>query len=326
MLRKIPRAPQKITAQDIRNHLRSEGFEVTERTVQRDLNQLSSVFPLVVDSREKPFGWSWQKDARSIDLPGLTVQESLTLVMAEQHLSGLMPASALEHLKPQFQAAHFRLDREPSPQRCRAWLDKVRTVPPTQPLLAPNIDSTVQRVVSEALLNERQVLIRYKPRGRDVVDEYPIHPLAIIQRGPVIYLHARIRDYPNTRVLAMHRIQYATAIDQHVEYPDGYHVDATIDAGVWGFGNGERASVRLLFKAEYVEHLVETPLSPDQRTEEHADGRVEVIASVALTPQLTWWLLGFGDGVEIVEPASLRGQFRDIAARMGNHYGPGPSS
>ena len=59
MLRLVPRFPQKKTAQTIHQTLLGDGFEVTERTVQRDLNELSCIFPLTVDDSEKPFGWSW---------------------------------------------------------------------------------------------------------------------------------------------------------------------------------------------------------------------------------------------------------------------------
>lgn len=81
MLRLMPRYPHKITVQDVRRHLEGEGFEITERSIQRDLNELSCSFPLCCDSREKPYGWSWQKDAESFDLPGLTIPEALTLSM-----------------------------------------------------------------------------------------------------------------------------------------------------------------------------------------------------------------------------------------------------
>lgn len=320
MLRNVPRYPQKITAQALRQMLYHEGFDVTERTVQRDLVELSAVFPLLADERDKPFGWSWKKEAKNFDLPGLTIHESLTLVLAEQHLAGLLPSSILSQLKHYFDAARYRLNQEPPPQHCRSWLDKVRTVVPTQPLLAPDIDPLVQSVISEALLHEKQVSVSYQRRGSDVAVEYQIHPLAMVQRGPVIYLHVRIRDYPDTRILALHRIHSATLTDEAVEYPEGYHVDESIKAGVWGFGNGEMAHVKLRFSPGCVDHLFETRLAEDQKVTTLKDGRLEVVASVAMTPQLTWWLLGFGDRVEVVAPATLRKTFVDIAEGLAKTY------
>jgi predicted DNA-binding transcriptional regulator YafY len=38
------------------------------------------------------------------------------------------------------------------------------------------------------------------------------------------------------------------------------------------------------------------------------------------TRALVWWLLGFGDGVLVQEPASLREEMSAIAARMVQAY------
>ena len=62
MLQWIPRHPQRTTARDLAERLAAEGYDVSKRTVERDLDSLSAAFPLVADEREKPFGWSWQRD------------------------------------------------------------------------------------------------------------------------------------------------------------------------------------------------------------------------------------------------------------------------
>lgn len=166
MLRYVPRHPRRITVRSIQEQLTLDGFRVSDRTVQRDLLELSRVFPLIVDDREKPFGWSWQKDAKAFDLPGLSVAEALTWVLAEQHLGQLLPGSMLEHLTPHFRAARERLDKEPMPRHGRKWLHKVRSVMPAQPLIPPPIDPEVQRAISDAVLQERQVEIRYQTRAK----------------------------------------------------------------------------------------------------------------------------------------------------------------
>lgn len=306
MLRMVPRYPQKITVQDIRRSLAGAGFDITERSLQRDLNDLSDVFPLVCDDREKPFGWSWQKDAGSFDLPGLSVPEALTLAMAERHLRDLLPLPMLDQLQPHFKAARKRLDSEPKPDRGRSWLDKVISVPPTQPLLAPKIDYEVQRVISAALLRERQVSIRYRKRGDKAPTESRIHPLALIQRGPMLYLCCRFFDYDDIRTLAMNRIASARLLEDRAEYPAGFSVTQLADAGVWGFGPGEKFRLEAIFQPGYGDHLYETPLSKDQEIEEMGDGQLRVVATVANTPQLQWWLLGFGEGVEVVRPVEIR--------------------
>ena len=64
MLQLIPRYPQKVTTAKVRDALIDSGYEASLRTIQRDLQELSRVFPLLSDERNSPFGWSWKKDAQ----------------------------------------------------------------------------------------------------------------------------------------------------------------------------------------------------------------------------------------------------------------------
>ena len=323
LLRRIPRYPQKVTVRDIHKYLLDEDIVVDERTIQRDLNNLALLFPITVDDREKPFGWSWQKDAKSFDLAGLTVNEAMTWVLAEQHLTRMLPTSAVEHLSPYFKAARDRLDGEPQPKRGRNWLNKVRTVPPTQPLIPPAIDDDILRAVSEALLHEHQAEILYRRKGEKQSKRYQLHPLALVQRGSVLYLYGRLFDHPNARLLALHRIEQVRVLDDQVAVaPEGFNLDEQLAKGSLGFGMGEQIAIKLKFHDGKGEHLHETPLSSDQRIEEHLEqsGVLTVRATVADTPQLKWWLLGFGDGVEVLAPKSLRHDLSEMAARMVARY------
>ena len=323
LLRCLPRYPRKITVKDIHQHLSTDHVAVDERTIQRDLHNLSLLFQIEVDDRDKPFGWSWSKDAKSFDLAGLSVNEALTFVLAEQHLTHLLPACAVEHLSHYFSAARDRLDAEPQPKHGRNWLNKVRTVPPTQPLIPPAIDDDVLCAVSTALLHEHQLEIQYRRKGEKLSKHYQLHPLALVQRGSVLYLYARLFDHPNARILALHRIEQANVLDDlPAVAPEGFDLDDLLAAGNLDFGRGERIAVRLRFYDGKGEHLHETPLSDDQCIEEDglARGVLTLNATVADTPQLRWWLLGFGEGVEVQEPESLRHELSDTSARMAARY------
>lgn len=52
MLQDIPRAPSKVSVENICVRLKALGYLVTARTVQRDLQALREVFALEVDVRE----------------------------------------------------------------------------------------------------------------------------------------------------------------------------------------------------------------------------------------------------------------------------------
>src|SRR3990167_7684112 len=93
LLRLLPRYPRKITAGDLQRLLADEGCETTKRTVERDLMSISDIFPVSLDDREKPYGWSWQKNAPNFNIPGLSAPQALTFALVEQYLRPLLPAS-----------------------------------------------------------------------------------------------------------------------------------------------------------------------------------------------------------------------------------------
>ena len=322
MLRMIPRYPQKITAKVLHEKLQAEQFDVTKRTVERDLLSLSEMFPLVSDERDKPYGWSWSKDAPVFNLPGLSHNEALTLAMVEQHLNSLLPSSTLSQLQPYFKAAKQHLSNIPQNERARSWLNKVRTVPPSQPLLPPTIKPAMQHIVYEALLADKQLEVKYLKRGEDKAVEYRIHPLAAVQRGSITYLYCRISDYEDLRILALHRIQSATMLEETAKAPPGFSIDEAINSGKFGFGEGKQIRLEVIFYNGTGDHLFETHLSIDQALTELTDEKLKLTATVADTPQLVWWLLGLGDGVEVVKPAALRQSIAETIARMQAKYQP----
>lgn len=320
MLRMIPRYPQKITARDLHEKLRAEQFDVTKRTVERDLLSLSAMFPLVLDDRDRPYGWSWSKDAPVFNLPGLSHTEALTLAMVEQHLNALLPPSTLQQLQPYFNAAKQHLSNIPQSERTRSWLNKVRTVPPSQPLLPPNVKPAVQQTVFTALLADCQLEIKYLKRGQEKPVEYRIHPIAAIQRGQITYLYCRVFDYEDLRTLVLHRIQAATMLDDKTNVPAGFSIDEVINSGKFGFRAGGLITLEAIFYHGVGDHLFETPIIRKQTLTELENGVLKLVATVPDTLQLRWWILGLGDGVEVIQPEELRNQIAATIEKMHARY------
>jgi predicted DNA-binding transcriptional regulator YafY len=50
------------------------------------------------------------------------------------------------------------------------------------------------------------------------------------------------------------------------------------------------------------------------------DGALHLQAKVVNTEQLRWWLLGFGDKVEVIKPKTLRQELAQIAASLHATY------
>lgn len=97
-------------AGEIRDKLNESGYRVSVRTVQRDLLQLSEVFPIELnDKNPRDYGWRWIKGAH-LDLPGMNVAEALVLRLVEIHLRQLMPVSLFDGLEAVFGLARSKLE------------------------------------------------------------------------------------------------------------------------------------------------------------------------------------------------------------------------
>lgn len=319
-LRLIPRYPRKATAGEVCNALAEAGFSVGKRTIERDLQALSRIFPLLLDDREKPYGWSWAQDAAAFDVPGVGANEALAFMMLRTYLASLMPSSVQDHLAPYFKMAEQRLDTLVGHSSMGAWLKKVKVIEPTQPLLAPVIDRQVEAVIQEGLLLSRQCQISYRRKDESAPESYPISPLGLVQRGKLMYLVCTIKNYQDLRILALHRIQIAELLETKVIKPDAFDLDSYLACGAFGWGGGQIVKLKVLFDPEAGGHLCETPLSADQRITPQPDGRLQVTATVTDGKQLLWWLLAFGQAVEVIEPKSLRKEVATQLAKAAAKY------
>lgn len=326
LLRLIPRYPQEITPGILTTKIQAAGFTTTKRTIERDLEHLSEGFPLTVDDRRKPHRWSWMKDAPSLSVPGLTTTQALAFAMIRQFLPSMLPGSLLEELKPYFRDAEACLATLPKGRGKRSWTEKVRIIPPTQPLLAPKQQADIPHTLYEALLQGRQANVVYQKRGAKGPVEYTIHPLGLIQRGRITYLACTLFHYEDVLLLAVHRVRSAVLLDDLATGPDGFNLDAYIGGGAAHFGEGRKIRLRARFRTETADHLAETPLSPDQTMSVARNGWVAISATVLETPQLLWWLQGFGAQVEVLGPARIRKAIAASVSALYRHYGASPAT
>jgi predicted DNA-binding transcriptional regulator YafY len=127
-------------------------------------------------------------------------------------------------------------------------------------------------------------------------------------------------SYDDVRTIPLHRVQRAEALYEPARRKAGFDIDGYIASGQFGVIAGAPIRLRATFTRAAGEHLHETPLAADQVLTADAAGRLRLTATVPNTRALVWWLLGFGDGVVVEEPASLRCELAAIARNMAAAY------
>ncbi len=320
MLRLVPRHPGKISTAELKQRLADEGFDTTQRTIQRDLMTLSDIYPLTCDDRNRPFGWSWMAEADVMDIPGMDSHTALAFWLASQHLEPLLPKTTVRQLQPHFKTAAHVLDSIPTDKGAPAWRNKVRVLHRGPKLKTPAIASDVQNQIYDALLRNCCLAITYSPRWQEGKKEYEINLLGLVFKDGITYLVCSMWDYPDIRLLTLHRIRAAEVLDKPVTAPSGFDLDTYIVSGELDFAVGGDIQLKALFSSDVAFHLSERPLSDDQTIIEQKDSQMLVTANVQDTSELRWWLLGFGDQVEVVEPSNLRDYFAEIVSSMASAY------
>lgn len=303
LMRRIPRV-RKVTAKELHEQLADSGMGRDLRTIQRQLEMLSEHFDIERDDRNKPYGYRWKDRAKGLALPMLTEQESLLLTLSEQHLRHLLPASLMKSMEAFFIQARENLAPYSNAKREREWLQKVRVVSTTQPLLPPEVKPGVFDQVSNALYANQWLAVDYqnvtgKRTNADVM------PLGLAQQGPRMYLVCRFDGYDNERSLAMHRIHSAQASTLCFERPKDFDLEQYDDDGRFGFGDGK--FIELVFHITKAAgfHLFESPLSEDQQIKNLGDA-YEIRAKVVDTAILDRWLRGFGKDLWNIRKIALK--------------------
>lgn len=309
----------------IYEQLMMAGFDISLRTVQRDLNALAKRFP-IEKNNANPQGWRWKEDAPLQSLPHMNLSQAVAFNMVEANLTQLLPPVILDELFPWFDLARRQLKNS---KVTHSWIDRVRIEPATQPLIAPHIDLDSKDNIYHALFYQLQINACYTRSNKSEASEYTLNPIAIIQRGVIIYLLATRTDDPKStiRTFALHRFDRVEILESAARTPDNFQLDTYLDEGSMGFSHplfgelaerGKNTAVELQFTQQAGRSLTESKLSDDQIVTSNDDDTLTIKATVNLTSQLVWWLRGFGSGLLDAKPALLYQAVLDQPAMTNN--------
>jgi predicted DNA-binding transcriptional regulator YafY len=322
LLKALPARQPGISALELSQRLAEAGFKVSKRTVERDLVELSNLFPLQCNDKGTPYGWYWTPGATA-ELPGLTLSEALTLRMVEDSLRPLLPSFMLKSLEPRFTQAHLKLQALGPQVPTARWIDKIASVPPELTLLAPELDEALLEQIQQALLDDRQLRCSYFAAHSNKVRELVLNPLALIQRGNITYLAAITEPYEDVRLYAAHRFQQAEILETPSRRPDSFSLDDYITGGALQFTSPGAGLIALQawINEDLARQLRETPLSSDMQLEPEEGGH-RLSATVQDSWQLRWWMLSQAGSIAVREPVALREELiKQLEAGLAVHQG-----
>lgn len=309
LLRLLPSKSPGLTAAELHIRLQDAGHETSKRTIERDLLELSQLFPLQCNDKGMPYGWHWMPGCAS-ELPGLSLGEALTLKLVEDSLHALIPHHMLKTLEPRFRQAHQKLHSLSDEVPAARWIQKVASVHPELSLLPPIVDEDILETVQEALLHEKQLDCVYYAAHKNQVHQFTLNPLSLVQRGQVTYLLATAEPFDDVRQFALHRFSSARLLDSAATEPTDFNLQKYLSSGAMQFGTPVQIKIEAWINDGLARLLRETPLSQDMTLTSKGEGAL-LKATVTDSWELRWWVLSHAGSIQIHKPKQLAKEITD---------------
>lgn len=173
-----------VSTAEIEKHLQSKGVITTQRTIQRDLNLLETLFPLECRRDCMPYNWRWKKIEQSVK--GLSLSQALILRLVDDQLSDILPEHTQQELLPLFQKARLITSNayieDESSLLDILTKDRKKGVGFVQPSLlqdlALTISGKVTRAYQDIFNNEEQVMKKNLKTLSTLLELYEMPELA----------------------------------------------------------------------------------------------------------------------------------------------------
>ena len=296
----------RLTARELAQRL-----EISERTIQRDMEALSAAGVLVVAERGQGGGW-YLVDGYETKLTGLKAEEIQALFLAN-------PARLLQDLglNRAAEAAMLKLlVALPSLQRQVAESMQQRIHIDVTGWRPAKEDASCLSTILQAIWQERKLRVTYR-RGDSKLVERLLEPLGVVAKGSIWYLVAVADE--DIRTYRVSRLQHAVVTDEPFTRPDAFDL-----ANYW-----EESKAR--FVAELPQYPVTLHVETAFVSRLHAAGRFSRVEHIESARAAGWHrvsmqfeteedacacILSFGPQVEVIAPDTLRQQIPELARQI----------
>ena len=252
----------------------------------------------------------------SFSIDSLNEQTVFFWEMLDKYTANYLPVSFKQGITDKLTQLR-RQDKESFHQSpLGQWQDYLITLPSI--VQAPKLDRDVLASIHQALLQNRQLRIRYQNKWEGKPTQRVVYPKGLIFIDNMIYLTGfnPVDDHIDDDVLlkahrnfAVNRITEAAIIDKPI--PDWVGRDIFSLENLRQIGKLEPtidSQIKLVLKVQKYacQHLYERPLSTDQKITKIDGNWNQVRATVANTYRLQDWLVSMSQLSVVIEPLGLK--------------------
>jgi len=169
--------------------------------------------------------------------------------------------------------------------------------------------------------------IHYQSISENKPKTYFIKPLKLFSHHDTIYLHARIAKTPGKKyqepdydpLLAIHRFKDVELTDRLFEFPTDYDFEKIFNRQ-FGIIKDKVFEVVVELTGWAARYVAERVWSPGQQIAKKGKDKIRLSFNASSEPEVTGWLLSFGDEAKLFEPDWLVKNVSSMVGRITKTY------
>ena len=245
--------------------------------------------------------------------PDLTIQEALGLLLLVHKTRGVV---RFPFMDSSLRAA-FKIENHLSQKIklfCSRVIERISVRTPPMPNIGINDKIFLQLI--EAILKKRVINVDYylpKQCNNVVFDLSPYH---LFYNDHTWYVLGKPDSNNQVCTFKLNRIKNLTILDRCFVEDEKLDLKEQL-ARAWSMvPEGKLYHVKLRFLPEVAHDVAETQWHNTQTVTFNDDGSAIVEFLVDGLSEITWWILGYGDKVQVLTPATLRQKIVEMAQNI----------
>jgi len=284
---------------------------VSRRTVFRDLKELGAIgVPYRFDTRTGGYGIDPKFFLPPIDL---NLPEALSLLLLVHKGRNYLPMP----FKNSALLAGLKVENNlPVKIReyCNTSLRKI-TVRPNAHSSMDSLDKNFSKL-QEAIRKERNVELGYHSlyEGKDITTT--LCPYHLMYNNRAWYVIGESSLHKSIRTFNLTRIRELEVLNRRFINVKDFDIYEYLGRAWSMIPEGKIYHVKLRFAPKVAKNVAEVQWHGTQKTMFNADGSLFAQFRVDGLGEISWWILGYGDQVEVLAPMALRKRVATTARRM----------
>lgn len=289
-------------------------LEVDKKTIYRYMDSLNMA-SIPVRAKKGRYGGFYIGDEYYMKQPALTNDEVQALLLSSEILSkenGFIYAEELKKAVSRIINSSLNTQKE---------LSNIKETMDFQVSKIGSFEDLEGKIskLNYAMQNNLSIKISYFSMSKNGQTTRVVDPYSLTFRKGFWYLIGYCHLREEIRIFKVLRIKSIRVTEAKFKKPKSFSVKEYMKNS-WNIYRGEDTEVKIIFNKEIAPFIKETDWHENQKIEDLPNGEIAFTVFVNGTNEIKSWIMGFGDKVKVMEPASLKDEIKKEIKKLNLIY------